>query len=122
MTRLIVLMVVPIALTVVGCAHTVSHADPQAGNTGIVRAARQSIVQALNTHDWRIRAGAAMYALRTMGALVPPVTGMCAEFVARTFDELLDLRDAYRGEDFGPLARIVASDPSLSTVCPEGVR
>jgi hypothetical protein len=43
--------------------------------------------------------------------------GRCAQFVAHLYDELADLNQAYAGENWQPLVKDVAHDPSAQSQC-----
>jgi hypothetical protein len=88
-----------------------------AADVATVKSARLTVVQALRERDWRRRAGAAFYGLLAMMSLHYMMPGPCATLAARTYDELLDLHDAYAGENFRPLARLVSRDVSVRTAC-----
>ena len=46
----------------------------------------------------------------------------CAIAVRYLYDNLLDLHDAYTGEDWTPLRRAVATEPSLAVCAPPKTR
>jgi hypothetical protein len=72
-------------------------------------------------HDWRVKSYAATLALRTL-LTVRLAAGPCATYVAALYGNLRDLADAYRGEDWRPLVRVVRQQPRFKDSCasPDG--
>ena len=66
--------------------------------------------------DWRRKSLAAALGLQTL-VTVRVGPGPCAAFVTSLYGNLLDLHEAYRGEDWRPLIRFVRRQPKLATVC-----
>lgn len=64
------------------------------------------------------RAFAAYMGLSTLMRLHRPLGGHCAAAVRYLYDNLLDLHDAYTGEDWLPLRQAVATEPSLQACAP----
>ena len=70
----------------------------------------------LHERDWRRKAFAAYLAARTL-LTVQIAGGPCAAYVTELYGSLRDLMDAYRGEDWRPLVRLVRHQPSLARAC-----
>jgi hypothetical protein len=66
--------------------------------------------------DWRTKSLSAGLAIRTL-LTVRIAPGSCATYVGQLYGNLLDLHDAYPGEDWRPLIRLVRRQPSLVTSC-----
>jgi hypothetical protein len=66
--------------------------------------------------DWRRRAFTASLASQTL-LTVRIKAGSCFAFVGQLYANLRDLMDAYPGEDWRPLARLVRRQPSVATAC-----
>jgi len=66
--------------------------------------------------DWRRKSLTAALGLQTL-ITVRVGPGPCATFVTSLYGNLLDLHEAYRGEDWRPLIRYVRHQPKLATVC-----
>lgn len=64
------------------------------------------------------RAFAAYMGLSGLVRLRPIQPGRCATAVSYLYDNLLDLHHAYPGEDWRPLRRAVAAQPSLRACAP----
>ena len=62
------------------------------------------------------RAFAAYMALSGIMSLRPTLSGRCAVAISYLYDNLLDLHDAYPGEDWRPLRRLIHKQPPVS-VC-----
>lgn len=90
---------------------------PSDADYATLASARATVRQALTERDWRRKAGAAYYGLLAMMTLHAMEPGPCASLVTHTYAELMDLRDAYRGEDWSPMVAVVRSDPSLASRC-----
>jgi hypothetical protein len=90
---------------------------PSDADYGTLASARATVRQALTERDWRRKAGAAEYGLLAMMTLHAIEPGPCASLVAHTYAELMDLHDAYRGENWNPMVAVVRSDPSLASRC-----
>ena len=61
----------------------------------------------------RFRAFAAYLGLRELVSIHPFAPGRCATAVTYLYDNLLDLENAYPGENWTPLRRAVAKEPSI---------
>jgi hypothetical protein len=70
----------------------------------------------LRQTDWRTKALSASLALRTL-LTVRVAPGRCAAFVTFLYGNLLDLHEAYPGEDWRPLIRLVRRHPTLRSSC-----
>jgi hypothetical protein len=66
--------------------------------------------------DWRRKAFAAALAARTL-LTVRVAPGPCAEYVTELYGSLRDLMDAYAGENWRPLVRLISHQPPLESVC-----
>jgi hypothetical protein len=66
--------------------------------------------------DWRRKSFAASLASRSL-LTVRMTAGSCATYVTELYGTLRDLIDAYPGEDWRPLLRVVRQQPSLASVC-----
>jgi hypothetical protein len=66
----------------------------------------------------RFRAFAAELGLRELVSIHPLAPGRCANAVIYLYNNLLDLLNAYPGENWTPLRRAVASEPSIHTCAP----
>ena len=66
--------------------------------------------------DWRTKSLSASLALRTL-LTVRMAPGSCASFVTFLYGNLLDLHEAYPGEDWRPLIRLVRRHPTLESSC-----
>lgn len=66
--------------------------------------------------DWRTKSLSASLALRTL-MTVRMAPGRCAAFVTFLYGNLLDLHEAYPGEDWRPLIRLVRRHPTLKSSC-----
>jgi hypothetical protein len=64
------------------------------------------------------RSFAAYMGLSGLTSLHPARPGRCATAVSYLYDNLLDLHDAYPGEDWKPLRRLIKTQPSLSACSP----
>lgn len=65
---------------------------------------------------------AASLALSGLTQLHPIRPGRCAVAISYLYDNLLDLADAYPGEDWRPLRRLVRKQPSLGVCAPKPVK
>jgi hypothetical protein len=61
---------------------------------------------------------AAYMGLSTLLQLHFPLRSRCAVAVSYLYDNLLDLHEAYTGEDWTPLRQAVAGEPSLAACAP----
>jgi hypothetical protein len=61
-------------------------------------------------------------ALRGLIALRPVLPGRCAVAISYLYDNLLDLDNAYPGEDWRPLQRLTKTQPSLNPCAPKATR
>ena len=64
------------------------------------------------------RSFAASMGLSALVSLHPVLPGRCATAVSYLYDNLLDLHDAYPGEDWRPLRRLIRTQPPLSDCAP----
>jgi hypothetical protein len=64
------------------------------------------------------RAFAAFLGLSELVTIHPLRRGHCATAVIYLYDNLLDLQDAYQGENWNPLRRAVAKEPSIRACAP----
>jgi len=64
------------------------------------------------------RSFAATLGLRELVTIKPLGPGRCATAVVYLYDNLLDLSDAYQGENWNPLRRAVAKEPSIHACAP----
>jgi len=65
------------------------------------------------------RSFAAFLGLSDLIGLHPIQPGPCATAISYLYDNLLDLRHAYPGEDWRPLRRLIATQPRLSVCAPK---
>jgi hypothetical protein len=90
---------------------------PSAADYGTIRTAVAVRDEALfRERDWRRRAGVATLAAQTL-LTVRVTPGPCAAYVGELYGNLRDLMDAYAGEDWRPLIRLVHGQPSLARAC-----
>jgi hypothetical protein len=68
------------------------------------------------------RAFAAFLGLSELVTIHPLAPGRCATAVIYLYDNLLDLHDAYEGENWNPLRRLVAKEPSIRACAPRQPR
>ncbi|MBV9942531.1 MAG: hypothetical protein JO262_10420 [Solirubrobacterales bacterium] len=61
----------------------------------------------------RFRAFAAQLGLRELVSIHPLAPGRCLTAVRDLYNNLLDLENAFPGENWGPLRRAVAREPSI---------
>jgi hypothetical protein len=66
--------------------------------------------------DWRTKSLSASLALRRL-LTVRMAPGQCAAFVTFLYGNLLDLHEAYPGEDWRPLIRLVRRHATLKSSC-----
>lgn len=66
--------------------------------------------------DWRRKSFAASLAAQTL-LTVRMVPGACADYVTELYGTLRDMMDAYAGENWRPLVRLVRRQPSPASVC-----
>jgi len=64
------------------------------------------------------RAFAASLGLSELVSIHPLAPGRCATAVTYLYDNLLDLENAYPGENWNPLRRAVAKEPSIHACAP----
>ena len=67
------------------------------------------------------RSFAAYMGLSGLMSLHPILPGRCATAVSYLYDNLLDLHDAYPGEDWRPLRRLIRKQPPLSACAPKTI-
>jgi hypothetical protein len=90
---------------------------PSAADYGTIRTAVAVRDRALfHERDWRRKAFAASLALRTL-MTVRLAAGPCADYVTELYGNLRDLMDAYKGEDWQPLVRLVRHQTSIGRAC-----
>lgn len=90
---------------------------PSAADYGTITTAVAVRDQALfHEQDWRRKSFAAMLATRTL-LTVRIAAGPCATYVTQLYGNLRDLMDAYPGENWRPLIRLVHGQPSLAHAC-----
>jgi hypothetical protein len=68
------------------------------------------------------RSFAAYMGLSTLMRLHQGLRGRCAAAVSYLYNNLLDLHDAYTGEDWTPLRQAIATEPSLQACAPRRSR
>jgi hypothetical protein len=86
-----------------------------------IRAAKHLRDLALGRHRTvRFRSFAAMLGLSELVTIHPLGPGPCATAVTFLYDNLLDLQNAYQGENWDPLRRLVAKGPSIGACAPPG--
>jgi hypothetical protein len=66
----------------------------------------------------RFRSFAATLGLGQLASIHPLAPGRCLTAVTYLFNNLLDLENAFPGEDWGPLRRAVAKEPSIRACRP----
>ena len=104
--------------------HTVAHTPRPSGLDAPDWATVQNVVR-LRTmalaprHTSLYRSFAANMGLTALLNLHPVQPGRCATAVSYLYDNLLDLHDAYPGEDWRPLRRLVRIQPSLRACAPK---
>jgi hypothetical protein len=67
------------------------------------------------------RSFAAYMGLSGLMSLHPILPGRCATAVSYLYDNLLDLHDAYPGEDWRPLRRLIRKQPPLGVCAPKTI-
>jgi hypothetical protein len=88
-----------------------------------IQAAAGSRRIALEPHrSAHFRAFAAFLGLSELVDIQPLGPGPCATAVTYLYDNLLDLHDAYDGENWNPLRRAVAKEPSIRACAPRQPR
>jgi hypothetical protein len=90
-----------------------------AGWETIREAARVRGLALLPHRTAHYRAFAAYMGLSGLVGLAPILPGRCSLAVRYLYDNLLDLLHAYTGENWTPLRRAVASEPSLRSCAPQ---
>jgi hypothetical protein len=91
--------------------------QPNAGDYSTIRIASGLRDEALfRHHDWRVKSYTATLALRTL-LTVRLAAGPCATYVTELYGNLRDLADAYNGEDWRPLVRVVRRQPKFKDSC-----
>jgi hypothetical protein len=66
----------------------------------------------------RFRSFAAMLGLSQLASIHPLAPGRCLTAVTDLHNNLLDLANAFPGENWGPLRRAVAKEPSIRACAP----
>ena len=90
---------------------------PTAADYGTIRAAvAVRDTELFHPTNWRRKAFAASMALRML-LTVRMAAGSCAAYTAELYGNLRDLMDAYPGEDWRPLQRLVKAEPALVIAC-----
>jgi hypothetical protein len=94
-------------------------ARPDKADWERIRAAAGLRRIALEPHrSAHFRAFAAFLGLSELVTIHPLGAGRCATAVVYLYDNLLDLQDAYPGENWNPLRRLVAKEPSIRACAP----
>jgi hypothetical protein len=84
-----------------------------------IQAAAHLRRNALEPHrSAHFRAFAAFLGLSELATIHPLAAGRCATAVIYLYDNLLDLQDASQGENWNPLRRAVAKEPSIRACAP----
>jgi hypothetical protein len=105
------------ALSLTGTAPTPPTPWPSAADYTTIKVAVSVRDRALfQRTDWRTKSLSASLALRTL-MTVRMAPGRCAAFVTFLYGNLLDLQEAYPGEDWRPLIRLVRRHPTLESSC-----
>ena len=92
---------------------------PETGDWEKIKTAASLRRLALAPHrSARVRAFAASLALRELVSLHRLAPGVCTTAVTYLYNNLLDLADAYPGENWAPLRRAVANEPSIHACAP----
>jgi hypothetical protein len=98
---------------------TVRPPSSGANNWDLIRAAASLRQNALAPKRTTFhRAFAAYMGLSALMQIHERLAGRCAIAVSYLYDNLLDLHDAYSGEDWAPLRQAVAGEPSLAVCAP----
>jgi hypothetical protein len=104
------------------------HTTPHASRPSRLDAADWTTVQnVVRLHTMALAPGrtalyrsfAAYMGLTALLNLHPVRPGRCATAVSYLYDNLLDLHDAYPGEDWRPLRRLIRKQPPLSVCAPK---
>jgi hypothetical protein len=125
-----------IAAVASSCAQEITPATPRSPRTSIAPTGRTSsrldaigwlkVRQAVHLRTMALapkrtalyRAFAADMGLQSLMGLRPVRGGRCAVAVLYLYDNLRDLLDAYPGENWQPLRRLIAKQPSLFACAP----
>jgi hypothetical protein len=122
-----------VTLARTGASATTTHAQPSRNASAhIIRTSRldamgwETVRNAIHLRAMALTPGrtayyrvfAAYMALSGLIRLHPVLPGRCATAVSYLYDNLLDLHDAYPGEDWQPLRRLIAKQPSLDVCAP----
>ncbi len=124
-------LALPLCLLAIACGaapqnhHTVSSDPAQSRSQWPDQANYNTIVVASNVRDqalhlraWDQKAYAAELGLDTLVTLEHTMfPGRCASFVAHLYAELMDLHDAYPGENWHPMLVVVSRDPTVASQC-----
>jgi hypothetical protein len=95
------------------------HSSRPPANWDLIRVAASLRENALGQHRTAFhRAYAAYMGLSTLLQIRHRLRGSCATAVSYLYDNLLDLHDAYTGEDWTALRQAVAREPSLAVCAP----
>jgi hypothetical protein len=96
---------------------------PDQADWQAIRAAARLRRIALEPHrSPHFRAFAAFLGLSGLETIHPLTAGRCANAVIYLYDNLLDLQDASQGENWNPLRRAVAREPSIRSCAPRPPR
>lgn len=110
------------ALAITGSASAASR-RPDPADWQKIKTAAHLRAMALAPHRTpRYRAFAAELGLRELVSIHPLAPGRCAIAVRYLYNNLLDLSNAYPGEDWRPLRRLVAKEPSIRACRPAKTR
>lgn len=97
--------------------------DPQPANWDLIQTAASLRQNALGLHRTAFhRSFAAYMGLSALLQIRHRLRGPCATAVSYLYDNLLDLHDAYTGEDWTALRQAVAREPSLHVCAPRKPR
>ena len=84
----------------------------------IESAARMRRIGLARHRTAHFRAYAGLLGLSELATIHPLAAGRCREAVRYLYGNLLDLRDAEPGENWTPLRRLVATEPSIRACAP----
>ena len=116
------LTAIVIAAVLTGTAATTATALPRrpnkAGWQKIQTAAHLRHTALARHRSARFRSFTAMLGLEQLDSVQPLAPGRCQTAVIDLHNNLLDLQDAIAGEDWNPLRRAVAKEPSIRACAP----
>lgn len=99
-------------------AHPVRSQWPSDADYNTIATAVRVRDHALRLKPWNQKAYAAELGMRTLLTLEHKLRpGNCATFVAHVYSELMDLSQAYAGEDWRPMFVVVAHDSGVASQC-----